>query len=193
MVTKDFRISCLCAALAVWSIICVSFTPAAFADQTDPALDDLFATLQSTKNPAEAAAADQSIWEVWTVSGDPTVDRLMQTGLLAMHAGELETAEVLFTEITQLRPDFAEGWNKRATVRYMRGDFTGSIADCGQTLALEDRHYGALSGMGLIHQAQGDAETALDWFERALSVNPHMSGVKEHISALQRELRGRAI
>lgn len=183
----------LCGALAALAVLCALALSPAVADQSDPALDRLFGVLQSTDDAAEAHAADQEIWRRWTESGDATVDRLMQTGLVALHAGDLRAAETVFAEITERLPDFAEGWNKRATVRYFQGNFDGAIADCGRVLALEARHYGALSGMGLIHLARDDKAKALQWFKRALAVNPHMSGVKAHVSALQNELKGRPI
>lgn len=193
MLPKASRISRLCAALAVWVALSMTLAPIASADQTDPMLDELFATLQTTSDPAEAAAADRTIWQIWTASGDDAIDRLMQTGLIAMQTGQLAAAEAMFGEIIALRPNFAEGWNKRATVRYLQGDWNGSIADCGQTLALEERHYGALSGLGLIYMAKGDDAVALEWFERALAINPHMAGVRDHITALRKALRGRRI
>ncbi|MCA8930015.1 MAG: tetratricopeptide repeat protein [Alphaproteobacteria bacterium] len=166
---------------------------AARADQTDPALDGLFAILQTTADPAVASAADREIWWRWTESGDDAIDRLMQMGLLAMQGGRLAAAEEVFGEVVALRPDFAEAWNKRATVRYFAGNLDGSMADCAQVLALEGRHYGAMSGMGLILMAKGNKRDALEWFERALAVNPHMVGARLHAEALRKHLEGEPI
>jgi len=179
--------------LAAALVVCACWPGAASADQTDPALDGLFEVLQTTADPATAQAADREIWRRWTESGEPGANRLMQTGLIAMHAGQLAAAENVFGEIVALHPDFAEAWNKRATVRYFRGDLDGSMADCHRVLALEERHYGAMSGMGLILAAKGDKAKALRWFERALAVNPHMTGVRSNIEALQRKLDGQPI
>ena len=186
-------ISCVCGALAALAMLCAQAIAPAAADQNDPALDRLFGILQTTGDPSEAQAADREIWRRWTASGDDAVDRLMRIGLAAVHSGDLSGAETVFGEVTGRLPDFAEGWNKRATVRYYLGKFDGAIADCARVLALEARHYGALSGMGLIHMASGDKAKALQWFKRALAVNPHMRGVQAHISSLQKELKGRPI
>ena len=117
----------------------------------------------------------------------------MQMGLLAMQGGRLAAAEEVFGEVVALRPDFAEAWNKRATVRYFAGNLDGSMADCAQVLALEGRHYGAMSGMGLILMAKGNKRDALEWFERALAVNPHMVGARLHAEALRKHLEGEPI
>lgn len=192
MFASNASVSWVRAVLAALLLAFAVFSPA-MADQTDPALNGLFDVLQSTSDPAEAQAADQEIWRRWTESGDDAVDRLMQTGLIAMHGGQLAAAEAMFGEIIALRPDFAEAWNKRATVRYFTGNLDGSIADCARVLALEERHYGAMSGMGLILVAKDDMAEALQWFERALAVNPHMAGVRANIEALRKELKGRRI
>lgn len=186
-------ISCLCGALAALALLLAHAIAPAVADQNDPALERLFEILQTTDDSAQALAADREIWRRWGESEDETADRLMRTGLVALHSGDLAGAETVFGEVTERLPEFAEGWNKRATVRYFRGNLSGAIADCGRTLALESRHYGALSGMGLIHMAKDDKAEALQWFKRALSVNPHMVGVRSHISSLQKALKGRPI
>jgi tetratricopeptide (TPR) repeat protein len=190
MATPIYRI---CAAMAIMACVLVATIRPGVADQTDPALDQLFEALQSAANPSDAQAIDQEIWRRWTASGNADLDLLMRHGVLAMQSGQLAVAETTFAEIIAIHPRFAEAWNKRATVRYFAGDLRGSIADCGQTLALEARHYGALSGLGLIHLAMDDTTTALQWFERAAEVNPHMAGLQDRISALRKELKGRRI
>jgi tetratricopeptide (TPR) repeat protein len=110
-----------------------------------------------------------------------------------MNAGYLGLAEDVFNDVVGQAPDFAEGWNKRATVRYFMGNHTGSIEDCARVLELEPRHFGALSGLGMIHVALGDDRAALRWFEQALAVHPYLPGVKENISILRERLRGKAI
>src|SRR5688572_19128735 len=98
-----------------------------------------------------AATAEAILWRTWCRSGDTEADRLFRAGVDAMQQGKLAEAEELFSRIIETKPDFAEGWNKRATVRYMRQDFLGSIADCRETLTRNLSHFGASSGQGLCH------------------------------------------
>lgn len=188
--TRIFDLRGAFAALALLGMVASHH---AAADQTDPALDYLFEELQSATSTAQAGPIDQEIWQRWTASGDPDLDILMRNGIRAMQSGQLAVAEAIFAEIISIRPKFAEAWNKRATVRYFAGNLVGSIADCGQVLALEARHYGALSGLGMIHLAMDDLAAALQWFERAAIVNPHMAGIQDRISTLRKELKGRQI
>ena len=163
------------------------------ADQNDPALDDLFAELLAPDAAPQAGELTQEIWQRWLDAGSTQTNERLQTGIIAMNAGYLQLAEEVFSDVVGQAPQFAEGWNKRATVRYFMGDHSGSIADCARVLELEPRHFGALSGLGMIHVALGDDKEALQWFERALEVHPHLPGVKENISILRERLRGKAI
>src|SRR5262245_19187316 len=110
---------------------------------------------------------------MWTRSTDPEVNTLMREGIQAMQERHFEDAERLFTRIIEHVPTFAEGWNKRATVRYLAEDFAGSIADCQATLARNPNHFGALSGQGLCHLAREEPREAATLFRRALAVHPH--------------------
>jgi tetratricopeptide (TPR) repeat protein len=112
----------------------------------------------------------------------------MALGIVAASQGDLRRSLDYFDRVVRTAPDFAEGWNKRATVYYMMGDYTASVEDIRRTLALEPRHFGALSGMGLIYDAIGDTEAAVKVWEKALEIHPHMEGIRNRI----RELRGRA-
>jgi tetratricopeptide (TPR) repeat protein len=114
----------------------------------------------------------------------------MARGQQALSIGDFEDALEAFTEVTLRAPDFAEGWNRRATLYYLMGRYQESIADVYETLKLEPRHFGALSGMGLIYTALADEETALIWFEKALEVNPHMAGVRYRVELIKRRLAG---
>jgi tetratricopeptide (TPR) repeat protein len=165
----------------------------ATATQSDPRLGALFRRLAETGDASEAARIEQGIWSIWLQSGKPKIDQLMAGGMAAMDAGDTDAAEEIFDEIVEAAPDFAEGWNKRATLRYMTGDYRGSLSDIARTLALEPRHFGALSGMGLVYLALGDDAKALDAFRRALKVDPHLPGAADRIRALEDKLKGRPI
>ena len=163
------------------------------ADQNDPHLGDLFRRLESAPTEAAAQAVEQEIWRLWMVSGDAAVDRLMGVGILYMSRRRFEDALGAFDEIVRRAPGFAEGWNKRATLHYLMGAYTAAIADIEKTLALEPRHFGALSGLGLVNLGLGDEARALKAFEAALEIYPLMAGHDTHIEALREKLGGRNI
>src|SRR5262245_10734748 len=104
-------------------------------------------------DPRRAARAAEMLWALWHRSGDPQLDSLLRQGMEAMEQQELDKADAIFTRLIQAGPQFAEGWNKRATVRFLAKDYEGSIADCRETLARNPHHFGALSGQGLCHMA----------------------------------------
>jgi tetratricopeptide (TPR) repeat protein len=180
------------AALPVALVLTLSPMPAA-ADQTDPRLDHLFDILKKTTNSFEAQAAEQQIWLLWMASPDDTVNLLMARGVDAMSAQDLETAFKVFTDMVEIAPDFAEGWNKRATVLYLLGAYPESIADIDRTLELEPRHFGALSGLGLWNVELEHDDAALDAFERALTVNPHMAGVRANAEMMRQRIEDKKI
>ena len=125
--------------------------------------------------------AEDAIWKVWGRSGNSSHDRLYQFGVRQMQSGELSEAVGSFTTLVQLAPDFAEAWNKRATLYFMLGENDLSIADCEEVLSREPNHFGALSGYGLLMLRQGDYQRALGYFEKALTANPNMPGVQRNI------------
>ena len=165
----------------------------AAADQNDPELPALFERLQQDLTPQEAAEVDRRIWILWLHSEDKTVNRLMAQGMIAMQRGALDRALERFNEIVEQAPDFAEGWNKRATVLYMMGRHRESVADVQSVLNLEPRHYGALSGLGMILVAIGREEEALEWLRRALEVNPYLDGVRLLADQIGERLKGKRI
>jgi len=181
------RIFALAAALAA-----AIATPAA-ADQKDPRLEPLFTQLQATASLPEAQAVEAQIWMIWMDAKDGPTDTLMQLGLAAMQAGNLAGALELFDAVTVQKPDFAEGWNKRATVLYMLGAYDHSAEDVAKVLALEPRHFGALAGLGLIDMELDKTDEAIDAFERALKLHPQLPGVKQRLEVLQRKKRDGAI
>ena len=174
-------------------LVAVVFAPVAQARQNDSRLDGLFARLHGAVNPGEANGIEAMIWGIWTNAGDDDLDRLMAAGIDAMSAGRFGQALDSFNAIIEGDPGFAEGWNKRATLYYLMGNFDESIADVERTLALEPRHFGALSGMGLIYTKLEDAKAALAWFEQAIEVNPHMPAIVHRAAILRKMLEGEPI
>lgn len=171
----------------------LSFVVPVQAGQNDPRLDRLFDELHAAPTEEAAQPIEGAIWRIWLLAGNGAVDAEMLRGLAAMGNGDEDTALAAFTRVTELQPDFAEGWNKRATVNYMLGHFAASVADIEKTLALEPRHFGALSGLGLINLALGRERQALAAFEAALKIHPHLPGAESHIRELRERIRGRGI
>lgn len=178
--------------LTVIAVI-LAMVPGALARQDDPRLDDLFAKLQSTDSAREALVLQQRIWQLWTFSGSDTIDLLLGRGSQAMAAGQYDKALKDFNSVIELDPEFAEGWNKRATLYYLMGRYDASVTDIQHTLALEPRHFGALSGLGMIYDAIEDEEGALKAFREALSVNPHLLGARHAVIRLKKKLEGEGI
>ena len=146
------------------------------------------ATALRDADPLVRAIAERSLWHVWSRSGDIEIDALFANGVQEMSEGLGETAVRTFTRIIERRPDFAEGWNKRATVLYMLGEYQKSLADCDEVMKRNPHHFGALSGYGMIYLKLGDPGRALSYFERALAVNPNLTQVEETAQALRRLL-----
>lgn len=163
------------------------------ADQTDPRLPDLFTNLKVANGAAEAAAVEQQIWRIWLATEDQARMRLMHSGLVALSSGNYPAALGSFDRLIAAAPDFAEAWNKRATVHYLMGRLSASVGDIERALALEPRHFGALSGLGLIYDALGQPAAALRSFEAALKVHPFLEAPRERAAALREQLGGRPI
>jgi tetratricopeptide (TPR) repeat protein len=138
-------------------------------------------------DPELAATAEAILWRIWCRSGDAKTDRVFRAAIDAMQRQNLADAEALFSRVIELNPGFAEGWNKRATVRFMRGNFAGSIADCQQTLALNPNHFGAASGQGLCHISLNEFREAAVCFRRALEIHPHLAAVRHNLALVEAE------
>ena len=140
--------------------------------------------------------AEQGLWLLWARSGEAEIDRLMGVGVDQMQAGRHREAVATFSDVIRRKPDFAEGWNKRATVHYLAGDYRKSLADCAEVVKRNPAHFGALSGYGQVYFQLEEYEKALQWWRRALEVNPNMTGVEINIKGteeLLKKKRGRAI
>lgn len=133
-------------------------------------------------DPERAALAEAFLWKLWCRSGNREADSLFREGVEAMQRAKLDEAEALFTRVIAVVPEFAEGWNKRATVRYMARNFSGSIADCKETVTRNPNHFGAFSGRGLCHMSLGQYRDAADSFRKALEIHPHLRAVHYNLS-----------
>ena len=154
------------------------------ADQKDPRLTELFEGLAAATSGLEAAPIEQRIWQLWADADDDAVDRVMATGTHAMAVGDGAGALEAFNAAVARKPDFAEAWNKRATLYYLLRRYAESIADIEQTLELEPRHFGALSGLALIREAQNRPFEALEALERASQIHPQLPNLREWIDRL---------
>ncbi len=132
--------------------------------------------------------AEQSLWLVWSHSGDVDVDALFQRGLDQMNGRDFGEAIETFSQIIRKKPDFAEGWNKRATLYYLVGKYEESLADCQEVIQRNPVHFGALSGFGLNYLRLGKPGQALDYFERALAVNPNLDQIQAAVEELKQTL-----
>jgi tetratricopeptide (TPR) repeat protein len=158
------------------------------ARQDDPRLDRLFDALQATTNVEFAERIEREIWDIWTTSGDEALDALMLRGMRAMSMQDYEVALVAFNAVIEQAPDFAEGWNKRATLHWLMGNFEASLGDIDATLALEPRHFGALSGLAMIRTSQERPSDALDALDKALYWHPNSPSAKARAKALEETL-----
>jgi tetratricopeptide (TPR) repeat protein len=157
------------------------------------AVDGLFEKLQETQNPIEARQLERKIWEAWIKSESDTLDALMQGGIAVMEKGDYGRAQEIFSTMIELKPDFAEAYNKRATVRFLGGDYAGSVADIERTLKLEPRHFGALSGLGTIMERLDNLPEALKAYRRALAANPHLNEGADKLKELRRKIDAREL
>ena len=147
------------------------------------------------ESPFVRGFAERGLWLLWGRSGDAETDRLMARGTEEMQAGRYAAAIMVFTKVIQKQPEFAEGWNRRATAYFLAGEYRKSIADCDEVLKRNPGHFGALSGLGQIYLGLDDDEQALGWFRRALEANPNMLGVEFNIKRIEerlKEKRGRS-
>lgn len=135
--------------------------------------------------------AEHSVWQVWGRSGDAEADELLQTGIEQMSRGDGPAAVETFTKAIQRKPDFAEAWNKRATVYFLMGEHEQSLKDCDEVMKRNPVHFGALAGYGQIYLQLDQPERALTYFRRALRVNPNMRGVQQVIPQLEQLLTER--
>ena len=160
-------------------------SPGARADQSAVELDALFKALGNATSNYETNQIQNEIWQQWLIAPDENANLLMSQLHAAMSSGQHQFALEICNQLVDSNPEYAEAWNKRATVHYLMGSHALSIADIKQTLLLEPRHFGALSGLGLIFTASGQYEAALDAFNEVLKISPSSANAKGSIKHVQ--------
>ena len=156
----------------------------ALADQNDPRLNNLFKKLNETENQDEIRDLISDIWNIWYEVDDPKVIEYFEKGIQAMNLRNYPLAIRFFNNLIEEDPNFAEGWNKRATVHFMMGNFDQSMQDIIKTLELEPRHFGALDGMGLIFIHQGQFQQAIDVYDKMLEIFPFPKSITTKIAII---------
>jgi tetratricopeptide (TPR) repeat protein len=156
-------------------------------------LDTLFAALKIAPDAASAKAIEDRIWALWMVSGSDTCNLLMGRVKTAADEKDYDLAVKLLDAIIELKPNYVEAWNRRATLYYAQKDYGHALADIREVLAREPRHFGALSGLGLILQDIGDDKHALEAYRKALAIDPHLEHVPEVVKTLGEKVEGRDI
>ena len=154
-------------------IISCFFLNSAAADQLDSRLTELFDKLYIAENKNEIINLTHDIWKIWDETNDPKIEADYHRGLEAMRIGDFVMSIDFFTRVIEKNPDFAEGWNKRATVYYILGQFDKSMNDINKTLLLEPRHFGAMDGMGLIFIQLQQYDKAIKIYDQMLEIFPH--------------------
>jgi tetratricopeptide (TPR) repeat protein len=156
-------------------------------------LDTLFDALKIAPDAESAKAIEERIWALWMVSGSDTCNLLMGRVKAAADEKDFELAIRLLDAVVELRPNYTEAWNRRATLYFLQKDYGHALADLREVLAREPRHFGALSGLGLILQEIGDEKHALDAYRRALAINPHLEHIDDAVKTLREKVEGRDI
>jgi tetratricopeptide (TPR) repeat protein len=156
-------------------------------------LDFLFEALKVAPDADSAKLVEGRIWALWLASGSDTTDLLMTRAKTAVDSKDPKLAIQLLDAVVELRPDYVEAWNRRATIHFANKDYGRSLADIRQVLAREPRHFGALSGLGVIMQEFGEEKLALEAFRRALAVNPHLQKIPDFVKSLTEKVEGRDI
>lgn len=157
-----------------------------------PALDGLFDKLLTADDSA-SKRIEQDIWREWSKSGSAAMDLLLLRGREALAAGDTAQAIEHLTALVDHAPDFAEGWNARATAYYQAGEYGPAIKDIAKTLSLNPRHFGALSGLGMIFEDLGKTDKALEVYRAALAIHPRLAGVLESVKRLEADAAGQQL
>lgn len=163
------------------------------ADGDQDRLERLYQQLSGTSDKDSAEATTRDIWRIWMRSGSDTVDLLIRRAVAAVEAEDEETAEELLDAIVAIAPNYAEAWNRRATLYFGQKKYARSMADVQRVLALEPRHFGALNGLAAMLEETGQDAAALDVYRKALKVHPFLPGAQRAVEKLETEVEGRDI
>jgi tetratricopeptide (TPR) repeat protein len=174
-------------------LLTVAMSVSVMADQTDERLDTLFGLLHETENPRTGEQITRQIWIIWREVDNDNADVLMNKGIHDMSLQRYDQALLAFNKVVDVAPTYAEGWNKRATLLFLMGDYVGSVEDIKRTLTLEPRHFGAWSGLGLIYTHLDNDVAALQAFEQALEVNPHLPGARHNVEDIKKRQQEKLI
>jgi tetratricopeptide (TPR) repeat protein len=161
------------------------------ANNGKPADDEFLLQRLTDDSPLVRNFAEQGLWLLWSRSGDEAIDALLAKGVGEMQARQFKESIATFSEVIRRKPAFAEGWNKRATVFYLAGDFKRSLADCDEVMKRNPYHFGALAGYGQIYFQLGQYGKAIEFWKRALRVNPNMISVEMSIEGTEQLLAER--
>jgi tetratricopeptide (TPR) repeat protein len=182
---------------AVVGLSLFAFAPAPSSAAPDPAraaqLDQLFQQLKNATTETDGLAIEEQIVAIWLDSGDAKIDQQMEWAVAAMDANAWELALQYLDSIVLNKPDYVEGWNKRATLYFFIGRYDDSLSDIARTLALEPRHFGAIAGMGMIMEALGQDQKALDAYKQALAIDPQLTQIQLEIFLLEDKIKGKRI
>jgi len=166
--------------------------PRVGADRTR-GLDFLFGALKAAPDQASAKHVEGRIWALWTQTSSDTTMLLMLRAKTAIEKKQPDVALKLLDKVVKLKPDYVEGWNRRATIYYLQNDYAKSMSDIREVLVREPRHFGALAGLGMIMQELGDDKRALDAFRKALEINPYLEKLPDMVKSLTEKVEGRPI
>lgn len=159
------------------------------ADQSDERLDELFTTLLISTDLTTIRETENQIWEIWFDHANEDVEQLIQMGVTRMNYNRYADAMLIFTQLIENFPEYAEGWNRRATLHYILGNYEESVADIEVVLELEPRHFGALSGLGLVYLQQNQLSKAKQAFENLVDVHPNSPNAQENLRRVTEDLR----
>ena len=151
---------------------------------------ELLDKLKTTESEDEAASIEEEVWDAWLVSGSGTVDILMRRGLDAQEKEDPELARDMFDRVVMIKPQYAEGWNRRALLFFNDGQYDEAVADLESALTYEPRHFGAWIGLGMIFEAIDRPEAGLKAYRKALEIHPHAAAAMQGVKRLKRRVEG---
>jgi tetratricopeptide (TPR) repeat protein len=156
-------------------------------------LDTLFGALKIAPDEASAKAIENRIWAIWMSSDSDTCNLLMSRVKDATEDKDFDLAIKLLDAVVTIKPDYVEAWNRRATLYYVKHEYGRALADIREVLAREPRHFGALAGLGFILQDIGDDKHALEAYQAALAIDPHLRNLPDVVKTLREKVEGRDI